>query len=79
MLLISACSNNINESADLNECREVAYGSHNDAIANNSDGIFSECSSKKEALRAEAQKKENVDNWFDFLEVLFGLGKSSNK
>ena len=71
VFLVSSCASVANESDDINECRELAYGNHNDSLTADADAIFSQCKAKKDSLRAEANKKETTFIWIDFFLDLF--------
>lgn len=71
LFLVTSCASVGNESADINECRKIAYGNHNDSLTADADAIFSQCKAKKDALRADANKKETTFIWIDFFLDLF--------
>ncbi|AAZ28324.1 hypothetical protein [Colwellia psychrerythraea] len=71
VFLVTSCASVGNESADINECRKIAYGNQNDSLSNDADAIFSQCQAKKDALRADANKKETTFIWVEFLLDLF--------
>ena len=77
--LISSCASVGDESADINECRKIAYGKLNNPAANSADTIYSKCKSKKDALRASANKEETIFIWIEFLWNLFVPSNSPNK
>jgi len=71
LFIITSCASVGNESADVNECRKIAYGKHNDSLTADADAIFSQCKAKKNALRAKANKKETTFIWVEFFLDLF--------
>jgi hypothetical protein len=79
VLLVTSCANVGNESADITECRKIAYGSHSDSLGNDAEAIFSQCKAKKNALRAEANEKETTFVWAEFFLGLFVSSDSPNK
>jgi hypothetical protein len=78
-LLISSCASVGDESADINECRKIAYGKQNNPSANSADAIYSKCKSKNDALRASANKRETTFIWIEFVLNLFVPNNSPNK
>ena len=79
VFLVTSCASVGNESAAVNECRKIAYGSNNDALDSSADAIFSQCKSQKEALRADANKKETTFTWIEFFLDLFVPDNSPDK
>ena len=71
LFLTTSCASVGNESADINECRKIAYGKHNDSFTADADAIFSQCKAKKDALRAKDKKKETTFIWVEFFLDLF--------
>jgi hypothetical protein len=71
LFIITSCASVGNESADINECRKIAYGKHNDSLTADADAIFSQCKAKRDALRAKANKKETTFIWVEFFLDLF--------
>jgi hypothetical protein len=77
--LISSCASVGDESADINECRKIAYGKQNNPSANSADAIYSKCISKKDALRASANNVETTFIWIEFFLYIFFTYNSTNK
>jgi hypothetical protein len=77
-LLVTACANVGNGSADINDCRKIAYGSHSDALGNDSETRFSQCKAKKQAMRADENTQETTFIWLEFFLHLFVPSDPSN-
>jgi len=71
LFIITSCASVGNEPADINECRKIAYGKHNDSLTADAGAIYSQCKAKKDALRAKANKKETTFIWVEFFLDLF--------
>ncbi|KGJ86776.1 hypothetical protein [Colwellia psychrerythraea] len=79
VFLVTSCASVGNESADINDCRKIAYGDHYELLGNDANVIFSQCKVKKDALRADANKKETTFIWVEFFLDLFVPSNSPNK
>lgn len=71
VLIISSCASVANESADVKDCRETAYGKPGASLRQNADAVFAECNAKRAAMKAEAESQETALIWFEFLLDLF--------
>lgn len=77
--LITSCAIQGSESADISECRKIAYGNHSDTLKPNAEQVFSQCSAEKKALRAKANSEETTAIWLEFLFELFAEPSSNKK
>jgi hypothetical protein len=78
VFFVTSCANVGNETADINDCRNMAYANPNDSVGNSDYAKFSQCKAEKNALRADENNKETAFIWVEFFVDLFAPSDSAN-